>query len=146
MKASNTGIYVSALRMAKDIAMRVSNYDHRYKYVIGARTVELCERLLTGIAQGYERRSAESKRRAYEDAADALNALSSELILANELDILSIEHKARIDIQFDNVERQLRAVTSSLNRGCSGAECGHNVTAENSAEKDRGLSLIVGGK
>lgn len=143
MKTQQTEIYVSALRLAVMVAQRAANYDHRFKYIIGARSIKLCECALRTIAQGYERRKG--KAESYSQALDAIAGLKAELVLANELNILSVENKAKIDLMVEDVERQLKAVICSLWK-ISGSECRHDVATEHSNEKDFALSLIAGGE
>lgn len=125
MAVERTEIFLKSLQMARLIAQRVANYNHRYKFSIGQRTTILCEEIIRYISQGYEHRNNDAKRKYYINAYDALCGLKVELILANSLDILFIEHKAEIDLLLIDVENQLKAVMNSL-RNIKSSEAEYN--------------------
>lgn len=122
MGVETTNIYIKAIQLVKLVTRCASNYAQRYKYLIGGESTRYAVELLKQISLGLEFRAVSKKINAFDRAKDALISLKVELVVANELDILSVENKARIDIIVDEVEGQLRAVANSVKRTEIGSE------------------------
>lgn len=114
MAAEKTEIYLKSLQLTNMVARKIAGYDHRYKYFLGTQSFNTCVDLTRDISLGLSRRGTSNKMRYYDRAEESIASLKTMLVVANEIDILSVEDKAKIDVMVESVEGQLKAVVSSL--------------------------------